>query len=359
MASILVLNNYSISKSWSAALSGKSPDHFLYGINYLQEKGHRVVVVDDSAAPGLRLLQDCIAGLRLPIPVGDLSQQWRAIQALYRFDVIYSPCFSTIFLFNYLRALGVLTTPVVCLAHHPLMRERMTWLRRPLVRLAVRGTDAFPSLSRAVAEEINSLALCKASAVSVNWGPDLAFYPKQVPVGRGVVAAGRTGRDFETFGAAASQSTSPALIICPQDAVTPRFQSFGKHVLVLANVNPIHYGYRQLVEYYASARVLAVPMHTGPSLCGLTSLVDALGMGKPVIMTRHPLIDIDIESEGIGRWVAPYDLDGWRDAIQFFEDHPDEASEMGRRARRLAEAGHNSKSFGDQIRQIIEKVLAK
>jgi hypothetical protein len=44
--------------------------------------------------------------------------------------------------------------------------------------------------------------------------------------------------------------------------------------------------------------------------------MDAIGMGKPVIMTRHPLIDIDIEAKG-GIWVNPGDVEGGRRQSNF------------------------------------------
>ena len=102
---------------------------------------------------------------------------------------------------------------------------------------------------------------------------------------------------------------------------------------------------------------MAIPLFLGKSLSGLTSLMDALGMGKPVIMTKHPLIDIDIEAQGIGKWVEPGDVKGWRDAIQFFEEHEDEAFLMGQRARNLVNTGLNSVNFANQVMDIFENIL--
>ncbi len=173
------------------------------------------------------------------------------------------------------------------------------------------------------------------------------------------MAAGRTGRDFHTFGMAASQSNAQAHIICLESDVTQSFQMFGKNVQVTVQPNHGYMKYPELLEIYAKARVLAIPLLLGVSLSGLTSLMDALGMGKPVIMTKHPLIDLDIEAEGIGKWVSPGDVNGWKDAIQFFEDNEDEAFAMGQRAKNLVRAGLNSVSFANQIVDIFEKVLTK
>ena len=55
-----------------------------------------------------------------------------------------------------------------------------------------------------------------------------------------------------------------------------------------------------MAKMIESVRVIAIPLEKQETLAGLTSLLDCLGFGKPVIMTRNPCIDIDIEKEGIG-----------------------------------------------------------
>ena len=126
---------------------------------------------------------------------------------------------------------------------------------------------------------------------------------------------------------------------------------------VLAHENPLHYTYPQLIEYYSAARAIAIPMVPQSGLSGLTSLLDALAMGRAVIMTRNPLIDIDVELEGIGFWVAPGDIAGWERALRFVEDHPAQAEEMGWRARRLAEDRYNSGAFAEQFYDIVSRLL--
>jgi glycosyltransferase involved in cell wall biosynthesis len=355
MPTVLCLNNYDV--GWFAQDPPSSPNHFLYGIDQLHRRGFRVTVCGDRSWRLLTWLQRLTAKAHLPIPLGDLSRQWNALPELRTADLIYSPCDSVVWGLSYLRAAGLLRIPVVCLAHHPLLRGRARVVRRPWVRLALRGIDAFPSLSTAVADEINRLAPGRGLSRPLPWGPDLNYYPPYNPPGRGVVSAGRTGRDFDTLGAAASMTTSPVTIICPASCVTLAFRRFGPNVTVLAHENPIHYTYPQLIEKYTAARAIAIPMVPASGLCGLTSLLDALAMGRAVIMTRNSLIDINIESEGIGFWVGPGDTAGWERAIRFFEEHPAEAEAMGRRARRLAEDRYNSGAFAEELYDIVAGLL--
>ncbi len=351
---ILVLNNYSFDQVWGEIKRGEKPDHHLYGINYFESFDYEVIVIPFHSSHWLSAMNRWLQRVRFPIPLGDLDQQWSCLRYLRRGDIIYSPCQTQTHLLCYLKALRLLRVPIINLAHHPSGIGRLERFRKPFMKLFIRGTDEFPALSQKVAEEINAL-VGKAKSAPVLWGPDEDYYPSTSPLGSGVVAAGRTGRDFLTFGRAASQTSSQAQIICLKGDMRPEFQEFGPNVQVIAEPDDDHMKYPDLIEIYARARVLAIPLTSTASLAGLTSLMDALGMGKPVIMTRHPLIDIDIESEGIGKWVEIGDTKGWRDAIQFFEDHEDAAREMGIRARELVEKGFNSASFARQIKELLER----
>jgi hypothetical protein len=356
MKRIAVLNNYSFENVWDEVLQGHKPDHHLYGINHFHQRGYEVEIVPFQSA---KLLLQLSRQLKqwFPIPLGNLDQQWSTLQRLSQADLIYAPCQTESHLLSYLRAMGLIETPIVCIAHHPLNRGRLSPLRQPFIKLWVQGTDAFPALSVKLSDSINQLVEDPLKSIPLSWGPDPRYYPSMSSVGHGVVAAGRTGRDFVTFGLAASQSTSSAHIICLESAVTSVFQSFSSRVQITVRPDRSPMAYPELIEAYTQARVIAIPMYAGSSLCGLTSLMDALALGKPVIMTRNQLIDIEIEAEGIGLWVEPNDIEGWKRAIQFFEDHETEALVMGQRARRLMETKFNSDIFANQVMDIFDAVL--
>ncbi|MDQ3621012.1 MAG: hypothetical protein M3463_00760 [Verrucomicrobiota bacterium] len=191
------------------------------------------------------------------------------------------------------------------------------------------------------------------------WGPQANFYPVAEKPGQGAIAAGRTGRDFVTFGQAATQAGVPARIVCLDSHVVPEFAHFGANVSVQCASETRHLGYQALLPLFANAQVVAIPLFRTDNLAGLTSLMDALGMGKPVILTRNPLIDLEIEKLGIGRIVEPGDVDGWVDALRWFDAHPQEALQMGWRGRRLVDEGLNSAQFARNIASVFDAVLRR
>ena len=357
MKKILVLNNYSLEAFCEP--NPKFPGHLFYGVDFLHRRGDNIVLAGGKTSPLLRLIEKINLALHLHIPLGDLSQQWNSLPQVKAADLIYSPCDSVAQVLCYMRALGLIKIPIVCLAHHPLDFGWAHFMRRPFIKMVLRGTAAFPSLSRGVAEQINRMARNPQLSSALPWGPDLSFFPPYQPGRGGVVSAGRTGRDFLTLGRAATQTSTPVAIVCPARYVTAEFNRFSPNVTVLANDDEMHYSYDSLIDMYSNCSAIAIPMLHHVGLCGLSSLLDALAMGRAVIMTRNPLIDIDIEAEGIGFVIAPGDTDAWRKALQFIEDHPDETQAMGFRARRLAEQRYNSESFAERLLTIFDRAIAE
>jgi hypothetical protein len=356
MRRILILNNYSFDRVQEEIRRGDKPDHHLYGINHFSAAGYEVDIIPYSNDSSWHTFQNCLGKVRFPIPLGNLDRQVQAWQRRGGVDLIYAPCQTETQILGYLRYLGWNRVPMVCLAHHPFETGRMARFRRPMLRANILGTDRYPSLSKGVATELNHLA-GRAISEAIPWGPQEDYYEIAEGPGEGVVAAGRTGRDFDTFGLAATQAGMRSRIICLQSSVKPSFRQFGSNVEVEAHPDERPIGYRELMREFASARVLAIPMYSGTNLAGLTSLTDALGIGRPVIVTRNAYLDLDVEALGIGRWVEPGDVAGWADALRWFDTHPREAVEMGRRARALVDGGVNSRSFARRMMGIFDEVL--
>jgi glycosyltransferase involved in cell wall biosynthesis len=359
MRRILVLNNYSLQRVAEEVQSRLKPDHHLFGVNRLAAAGFAVRVVPFQKFRSLRLINRILSLIRFPVPIGDLDQQLSVWLSRDEIDLVYSPCQTQTQLLSYLRAIALFHVPIVTISHHPIDSIRFRRLRQFFLRWQIRGTDAFPSLSAQVARQLDQIANRSDYSAVMRWGPDLDYYPIAAGAGSIAIAAGRTGRDFVTFGRAATLAGTPAKIICLARHSRPEFAEFGRNVEVKTASNESAVNYQALCLEFTKARVLAIPLGRGESLAGLTSVTDALGAGRPLIMTRHPLIDLDIEKEAIGRWVDFGDVSGWADALKWFDQNPEEAFEMGKRARTIAESRLNSKEFAGQLVSIIEKCLSE
>jgi glycosyltransferase involved in cell wall biosynthesis len=352
VARILVLHISDLGAARERVAAGLEPDQVIFGINHFDRRGHSVEVVPFATSTRLKRVSEVIR--RTPVgSLGDLDQELAVLREAHAADLIYCPCQVTSRLLGYLRAAGAFRRPLVWIVHHPLDCGRLSGLRRPLMRALLRGVDAYPAFTAPVANDVAAIAGTSERTAGLKWGPDPDWYPRNPPLGRGVVAAGWSHRDFETFARAAGRTDVPAWIVC-KEADAPR-TPLGNHTELIGRLSHL-----ALVDLYSQARAIAIPLEVKwPwTLNGLTSLSDALGMGKPVIVTRNPWIDIDVEALGIGIWVEPGDVNGWSDAIRFLDEQPEIARKMGSRARALVDRGeYSSRTFAERLMDIFDRVL--
>jgi len=335
----------------------RQPDHYGFGVNRFRDHGYEVVpapvVTRRSRLDALRRMPS-----GLGVRYGDLARQAAAFMQQREIDLVYDPwdIKGDALLLAGLRACGALRRPLVAYVHSRPFPDTPTWQRLPR-ELFYSGCDALPAMSAWVAGELSARPRWARKTRVLLLGPDAGYYEPATAVGRDVVCVGKSLRDFETLGRAASHTTAHVHIVCPRSAVTRAFAHFAKNVAV-TTVDDRHLLPRSVVDaIIRDARAVAIPLSTTRLMAGLWSLFDALGFAKPVIMTRHPAVPFDLEEGGVGRWVGLQDEAGWADALQYFEDNEDEAFTMGRRARALVDEGLNSATFAEQMTRLFDDVL--
>lgn len=88
---------------------------------------------------------------------------------------------------------------------------------------------------------------------------------------------------------------------------------------------------------------------------GLTTVVEALALGLPIICSRNPQIPIDFDKDGCGISVPYYDVENWTKAIEYITQNPTEAAAMGARGRALAEREYNNEKCAEVVTKVIKK----
>jgi len=108
-----------------------------------------------------------------------------------------------------------------------------------------------------------------------------------------------------------------------------------------------------LRDLYARSRFVIVPLHEANFDAGVTTLCEAMAMGKAVIVTRTRG-QVDVVREGVtGLYVPPSDPRALRQAIEHMLGHPEEAARMGRVGRELAEARHALDRYVERVAWIV------
>jgi glycosyltransferase involved in cell wall biosynthesis len=95
--------------------------------------------------------------------------------------------------------------------------------------------------------------------------------------------------------------------------------------------------HRQLRRLYARARFVVLPLHDVDFDAGVTSIAEAMGMAKAVVVSRTRGQRDLVRDRENGLYVPPGDARALRGAIEHLVAHPGDAERMGRAGRAMAE----------------------
>lgn len=338
---ILLLNNYSMHRARLRHGQGLTAGQHLWGAAHLADFGIETLIPPyiDTARGGLHA--DVSRFFKGPF----VRQQIAACAMAGSVDLIYSACQYNTRILAYLRSRNLLRIPLVALIHHPV---------HPLVVPGlVAGHDRLLFLTQSALESVRRLAPDQAGKLElIDWGADLEFYPTWKPPVASerirIVCAGKSKRDHDTLARALQGLPVNAEIFC-SDVSAPEAGSVDANTSVIITSpdqqkRSLQY-HRDVIDAYVRSHIIAIPLQATPMLAGLTSLLDAMAMGRAVIMTRNAPLDIDVEREGFGITVEPGDVAGWRQAILSLLQDPDRVAAMGRRARERVESRYNLGRF--------------
>lgn len=114
----------------------------------------------------------------------------------------------------------------------------------------------------------------------------------------------------------------------------------------------------ELRALYARSRFVVIPLLPTDSDNGLTTILEAMAMGKAVICSRTKgQVDVIIEGK-TGIFVPQGDPLALRDAIRYLWENPDIADQMGREGRKVVEDRFTWERFVDNIKNIVIETVS-
>lgn len=212
-------------------------------------------------------------------------------------------------------------------------------------------------------ESIKNKSIKSTQGRFLLWGDDLEYVDKKYPnptIGDFFISTGREQRDYQSLISAFENKGLPL------EVYTNRI-NYGNHYDYLDNIKGKFDNIRidfvernndsaiKLAKRTSECLCVVVPLikdHTNYCL-GLTSIIEAMAMRKPVISTYNPYSPIDIEKEGIGL-VVNNNL-SWEQAILYIYTHREEAISMGEKGRALAEKIYNINVCTKQVEEVINE----
>lgn len=335
---------------------GEFPSHFLYGACHLSSSGIDVVYHRSPSKEMSRLKTA-------------LYTAWRVLTCREHIDAVYATHYKGLELLILLRAIGIFRKPIVVWHHQPIVTPKSK-LREWGGRLFYRGMDRLIFFSQKLVDD--SLHSPKANPkrmVVGHWGADLDFYDRmrnQEKDARFVfIATGKEQRDQHTLIEAFNRTGLPLKLyigINPDptvpnpnlDAVRSYKPAANIDVREICGLLPY-----EIALDVAKAQCVAICCKHTRYTAGLTTVVEAMALGLPMVCSRNPQIPIDFDREGCGISVEYGDVEGWQRATSYLASHPDEARRMGERGRLIAEERFNDRQCASEVAAVLKEAAAQ
>jgi glycosyltransferase involved in cell wall biosynthesis len=350
-----MVNDYPLDSYYNQWKDGLTPSQQLWGkVELDKEEGIELIILPHQKYRFLNKLGNIIN-------IQHFDQQVRALLIKNEIDIIYAPfaAATTKFLLI-LKLLGLLKTPIVAMIHYPLLGSNsQNKIIKLLGKKLMMGFDRMLFISQNIkSDNIRSFSLSpkeyEKRYVHLNWGAETTFYNKVDPRDNEeredyFISSGQTNRDFDTL-IEAFRHLDFKLKIYAKPNYEPRSKNIPENVEIYTK----RISSREIIELYKnSLAVLICFKITQKSTLGITVLLDAMAIGKPVIITENSYIDIDVEKEGIGYWVGEGHVQDWVSKIKKLIDCPETVKKMGQKAFDLHINKYNMDNFGKSLKNVL------
>jgi glycosyltransferase involved in cell wall biosynthesis len=311
------------------------------------ESDHGVELLDWSRLPGTGRGR---SGWRSAVHVA------AALRALDHHDVVFSDGEHIgIPLALALRALGI-TTPHLVLGHHLTTRRKAPLIRNLAAHQGMTRILVHSSRQRELAQQ--ELGIPAAKLDYVPYYADSEFWsPTGVAEEHLVVAAGREHRDYATL-AKACANLEASVFVAAGSIHSPAANS-ADPVEWPSNFEHGFADYRKLRDLYGRASVVVVPLMETDFQAGVTTVLEAMAMGKAVIVTATRGQSGVVHDGLTGITVPPGDAAELRDAIRYLLENPSERRRLGWSAREAVLDGYTVEAYAERLANHLADLVQK
>jgi glycosyltransferase involved in cell wall biosynthesis len=169
---------------------------------------------------------------------------------------------------------------------------------------------------------------------------------------RQVCSAGLEWRDYPTLIEAVADATDLSVRLAAASPWSKHSNETASRRLP-AHVEARRYDYEGLRQLYAQSAVVVVPLYENDFQAGITTLLEAMAMGKPVVVTATTgQCDVIVDGDN-GMYVAPGSAAGWRTALAQLQRDPALRQRLGAAARRWVE---NNATLDLWVRNVVAAI---
>lgn len=343
---------------------GEYHEHNLYGYMLFKRNGIDITWL----APNhnniiLKFLQN---KLGLGYNVMRLYPQIACLWKCKNYDVIYVPHDMHLLVLSIFRMLKICRKPIYVVCHFSynlkFVDSRFKKIYKAIERFFVyNGVDIISFSNKHILRlAMEDFKVPVRHRTYVNWGANVDFFntkPCQTKSSDYFLAAGNANRDYNTLIKAFDN------IDCDLKLFTSKTKNEFNCMYMsdrIEFINLFKFGISGIVhlrEYYQNSIAILIPiLESNDVPNGSTVLIEALAVGKPIIITDFETNYIDVEKERIGFKIKRGDSIGWSNSVKYLLANPKEAKEMGQRAKDLSFNKFNYKAFADNVLEGLENL---
>jgi glycosyltransferase involved in cell wall biosynthesis len=233
----------------------------------------------------------------------------------------------------------------VMIGHHLVSRAKRPWFaigqaQRRIDTILVHSENQVDPISTRLHVPPAKIAVVPYAVDDTYWAPHPA---KEEDL---VVATGREHRDYDTLVRACPRDVR--VFISASSTHSPHARAAEPDAWP-ANVERGHVPFTELRSLYARAAVVAVPLQPAPAAFGVTSLLEAMAMGKAVVATDNPALRSLVHDGVHAVLVPPGDADRLRGAVTGLLADPERRRQLGAAARSLVAERYGLDAYVDAL----------
>lgn len=327
--------------------AGTGADSFLLGQNHLPGLGHETFIHEPRLTAGG---DGAGIGRRVRWSARELTLPWELADT----DIVFTSLFNVLPLVARLRR-----RPRIVVFDFSLSTvfDRSASVRRKLLATSIRSAAAIVALGVDQRDQLLQRVRLDPRRVHVcRLGIDHGFFRPQPGVDGGfVLAVGKDlARDYETLAQAAEGLDAKIVVVTEARNL--------RGIDLPANIEIAHgLDYRDLRDLYAKARCIALPVRRpefpyGTESSGLTALLEAMAMAKPVVVTNRPIFREYAVTDETALTVPPEDPGALRAALERLLADDGLAQRLGQAARSRVETCFTMTHFAANLDRVIASV---
>jgi glycosyltransferase involved in cell wall biosynthesis len=167
-----------------------------------------------------------------------------------------------------------------------------------------------------------------------------------------ICSVGLEWRDYPTLIEAAKSLNCKVKIAA--GSLWSKSKNEAERSVLPANIDVRRYNYPDLRKLYAESKIVVIPLYETDFQPGRTSMLEAMAMGKPVIVTKIAgQTDTAVDGE-TGLYVSPGDPIDLRKKIRFLLDNESERKRIGDNGRREFLNSFTLDNLVARIKQVVK-----